>query len=274
MLVAMKDLLVRASGQGYAVGAFEFWSLDSVRAILETAEELALPVILQAGPTELNYMGWKNVERAVAHAAQQSPAQVALHLDHSDEVKWVRLAIESGFTSVMIDASHLAFEENAAVTREVVALAAPHGVTVESELGRLPGAEGAISVEEAEAYQTDPAQAVEFVNQTGIDCLAIAVGTVHGFFRAEPKINIQRIREIRNVVSVPLVLHGGSGTPDVKIREAIEAGISKINVCTEFMDAFGKAYNSGYKPSVKGLFEPGYLAGKAVIREKMRLFRC
>jgi len=268
----MKDLLLRAKNEGYAVGAFEFWSLDSVRAILESAEEMALPVILQAGPIELNYMGWKNVERAVTYAAEQSKAEVALHLDHSDEVQWVKLAIESGFTSVMIDASHLSFEDNIAVTQEVVALAAPHGITVESELGRLPGAEGAINLEEAEAFQTDPREAVEFVRRTGIDCLAVAVGTVHGVYHAEPKINIARIREIRAAVTVPLVLHGGSGTPEDKIREAIQAGISKINVCTEFMDAFGKSYNSGYKPSVKGLFEPGYLAGKAVIKEKMRLF--
>ena len=271
-LVKMKELLSRASADKYAVGAFEFWSLDSVRAILEAAEELKQPVILQAGPGELNYMGWKNAERAVIYAAEHSPCEVAVHLDHSNELKWIKMALESGFTSVMMDASHLCFEENVDLTREVVAMAARYGVTVESELGRLPGAEGAIEVEEAEAFQTKTREAVEFVRLTGIDCLAIAVGTVHGFYRSEPNINIERIREIRRAVSTPLVLHGGSGIPDVKVTEAIEAGISKVNVCTEFMDAFGKSYTGGYRPSLKGLFEPAFQAGKKVIAEKIRLF--
>ncbi len=271
-LVTMKKLLQDASAKGYAVGAFEFWSLDSVRAVLEAAEELGQPVILQSGPTELNYMGWKNVQLAVVNMIENAGCDCALHLDHSTEIQWVAKAIDSGFTSVMMDASDKSFDENVRLTKQVVEMATPHGITVESELGRLPGAEGAIAVEEADAYQTDAAQAIEFVKATGIDCLAVAVGTVHGFYKSTPKINIQRIAELRQNLDVPLVLHGGSGTPDDKVREAILAGISKVNVCTEFMNAFGKSVTDGYTPSLKGLFEPAYLAGKKVILDKIRLF--
>lgn len=277
-LVTMKELLIQAKRGHYAVGGFEFWSIDSVRAILTAAEECGMPVILQAGPTELDYLGWDVAERAVTYLAGQAAVPVALHLDHSDSLEWARLALDSGFTSVMIDASHLPFAENARITREVVAMAGPYGATVESELGRLPGAEGAISVDEAEAYQTSVDEAVRFVDETGIDCLAVAVGTVHGFYRSTPRINIDRIHEISAAVTVPLVLHGGSGTPEDKLTEAIRAGISKINICTEFMDGFGRGYyavqqQEGYHPSVKGLFAPAYLSGKSVVKSKIDLFR-
>ncbi|MCL2665752.1 MAG: class II fructose-bisphosphate aldolase [Defluviitaleaceae bacterium] len=272
MLVTLKTLLDEAKEKFYAVGAFEFWSLDSVRAILEAAEELDMPVILQASAVELNYMGWKNVERAVGYTADKSAARVALHLDHSMEIKWVKLAIESGFTGVMIDASHHEYKENADITREVVSLAKPYGVSVESELGRMAGLEGAVSVEEAEAFQTDPDDAARFAAETGIDALAVAVGTVHGFYKTTPKINVARIKAISEKADIPLVLHGGSGTPDDKVRDAIQAGICKVNVCTEFMDAFKKAYQKSDKPSVAGLFKPGYLAGKEVIINKIKLF--
>ena len=271
-LIAMKELLLEAAANKYAVGGFEFWSLDSVRAIIEAAEEFEKCVILQAGPYEIEYMGLKNVERAVKYMAEQSSVKIALHLDHSTDTKWVKYAIDNGFTSVMIDASALSFEENIELTQETVALASPYGVTVEAELGRVPGEEGDIMLNESEAYQTNVDEAVVFVKQTGIDCLAVAVGTAHGVYRSLPKINLTRIGELCTALDVPLVLHGGSGIPDDTVIKAIKAGISKINVCTEFMDAFGKSYNSGYKPSVRGLFEPGYLAGKEVIKEKIKLF--
>jgi ketose-bisphosphate aldolase len=272
MLVTLKTLLDEAKEKAYAVGAFEFWSLDSLRAILEAAEELGMPVILQASVVEIEYMGWKNLERAAIFAADKSTARAALHLDHSMEVKWVKMAIETGFTGVMIDASHHEYKENADITKEVVAMAKPYGVSVESELGRMAGLEGAVSVDEADAFQTDPDDAARFVAETGIDALAVAVGTVHGFYKTAPNINIQRIKAINEKANIPLVLHGGSGTPDGKVLEAIQAGICKVNVCTEFMDAFKTAYQKSEKPSVAGLFKPGYLAGKEVIIKKMRLF--
>ena len=275
LLKDMRTLLIEADN--YALGAFEFWSVDSVMAILAAAEECGKPVILQASPLELNFMGWGVVERAVTYLAEQSSVSVALHLDHADDIKWVKMAIDSGFTSVMIDASHHCFDENVAITKEVISMARPHGITVESELGRLPGAEGAISVEESEAYQTSVEEAVEFVKQTQVDALAVAVGTVHGFYKTKPSINVERIAQLNTALDVPLVLHGGSGTPDDKIVEAIKAGIRKINVCTEFMDAYGNSYydsraKEDYRPTVKGLFEPAMMAGKEIIKQKIKLF--
>ena len=275
MLKDMKTLLAQADG--YALGAFEFWSVDSVRAILNAAEACGRPVILQASTLELNFMGWDAVARVVPYLAERAAVPVALHLDHADDIKWVCMALDSGFTSVMIDASHHSFDDNVAVTREVIALARPRGVTVEAELGRLPGAEGAIRVEEAEAYQTSVEEAVRFVALTNVDALAVAVGTVHGFYKTTPKINIERIAQLHAALDVPLVLHGGSGTPDDRIVEAIRAGIRKINVCTEFMDAYGASYSAAraggdYRPTVKGLFEPAMQAGQEVIRRKIELF--
>ena len=271
-LVKMKELLDDAKKNNYAVGAFEFWSLDSIRAIIEAAEELNSPVILQAGATELNFMGWDGVSRAVPYLIENAKIKAALHLDHSTELKWVKMAVESGFSSVMIDASEMSFEKNVLITKETVEIAKPYGITVEAELGRLPGFEGAVSVEDAEAFQTDADEAARFVRETGIDCLAVAVGTAHGMYKTKPKLNIARIKEIAGAVDVPLVLHGGSGTPDEMVREAIKAGICKVNVCTEFMDAYRRSYLKGGHPSIRGLFEPAFFAGKEVIKEKIKLF--
>jgi len=271
-LAAMKELLTDAAAGGYAVGGFEFWSIDSARAILEAAEELGAPVILQAGPGEIEFIGLSVIEHAVIRMIENAGCRAALHLDHSAGVDWVRRAVDAGFTAVMIDASHLDFDGNVRLTREAAAYAKPRGVTLEAEIGRLPGLEGAIDASEADAYQTDVEEAVQFTALTGVDCLAVAVGTVHGFYRAEPKINIGRISELSAAINVPLVLHGGSGTPDGAVRAAIDAGIRKINVCTEFMDAYRTAYKSSGTPSVKGLFEPGFIAGKKIITEKIRLF--
>lgn len=277
-VVTMKEILVPARRGGYAVGAFEFWSLDAAQAIVSAAEELNMPVILQAGPFECDYAGGPDKLAAIARlAAGTAAVPVALHLDHGDTVELARRCIDAGFTSVMIDASHNAYDENAEVTRRVVEMARPAGVTVESELGTLPGAEARLDVDEEEALQTDPDDAVRFVRETGIDALAVAIGTVHGFYKFTPKINIARLKRISEMVSLPLVLHGGSGTPEDKIVESIGFGIAKVNICTEFLQAMGRAYTAvqaeeGFKYSVPSLFSPARAAGKALVASKIKLF--
>ncbi|MBQ3066218.1 MAG: class II fructose-bisphosphate aldolase [Clostridia bacterium] len=277
-LVTMKEILVPARQNKYGVGAFEFWSLDSAQAVVEAAAEQNMPVILQAGKLECDFAGGiKNLSRIAKMVADEASIPVALHLDHAEEYDFILSAIDAGFTSVMIDASAKPYEENVALTQKVVAAAKPAGITVEAELGRLVGNEGNISVDSREAAQTDPADAKRFVEETGIDALAVAIGTVHGFYQFEPKINIERLKAIADVVSIPLVLHGGSGTPDYKVQEAIENGIAKVNICTEFVAAFGKQYTStqsaeGFKYSIPSLFGPSKEAGKALAASKIKLF--
>lgn len=277
MLVKMKEILEPARAGGYAVGAFEFWSLDSAQAVVEAGEEAGMPVILQAGPLEIDYAGTGNLSRMARLAAEESPVKVALHLDHGTSLEMAEAAAEAGFTSLMVDASHLSYRENAEITRRVVKLAAPYGITVESELGKLAGSEAGKTVAEEETNQTDPEEAERFMRETGIDALAVAIGTGHGFYKSKPKLNLGRLKQISERVDIPLVLHGGSDTPDEQVRAAIGLGIAKVNICTEFVAAFGLAYKdvqakADFKYNVPSLFGAGKAAAKALAFNKIKLF--
>ena len=276
-LCIMNEILKMAQSGGYAAGAFEFWSLDSAQAIVAAANEKGKPVILQAGPLECRYAGVENIAQLARMASKDAIIPVALHLDHGDTVTLVEEALAAGFTSVMIDASHLPFEENIAVTQQVVKLAAKKGASVESELGRLMGSEAGMRTQERDAYETDPGQAEEFVSRTGIDALAVAIGSAHGFYTKEPNLNIRRLAEIRSRVEIPLVLHGGTGIPAGQITQSIEGGIAKINICTEFLAAVGRRFieiqgGQGFKYSVPALFGPPMESGKRLVGEKIGLF--
>lgn len=278
MIVSMREILVEARAGGYAVGGFEFWSLDSAQAIVEAAGEAGVPVVLQTGPLEMQYAGGVDRLAKVARmAAEESPVRVALHLDHGDTLDLARACIDNGFTSVMVDVSALPYRENLETTRRLVEIAAPHGVTVEAELGRVGGAEAELSVSEEDAAQTDPDEAVAFVRDTGLDALAVAIGTAHGFYKSAPRLNFARLGAIAGRVRVPLVLHGGSGTPDDQVIRAIGLGIAKVNVCTELLAAFGTACTAaqqapGFRYSVPALFGSGKTAARALLLRKMRLF--
>jgi len=277
MLRTLEEVLKPARAGGYAVGAFEFWSLDSAQAIVEAAETVGAPVILQAGPFEIEFAGLQALSEIALRVADNSQAEVALHLDHGDTIDLAAAAIDAGFTSVMIDASALPYEENRDVTRRVVELARPRGVSVEAELGRLAGAEARSDVSEEDAMQTDPEEARRFVEETDVDALAVAVGTAHGLYAYEPKLNLARLAEVASKVAVPLVLHGGSGTPDNQVAEAIQLGIAKVNVCTEFIAAFGRAYAAAqeersFKYNVPALFGAGKAAARELAAAKIRLF--
>ncbi len=276
MLVTMKEILTDARKRGYAVGAFEFWSYDSARAVVSAADRLGVPAILQIGHFERDYLdGYRNARRIAEMVAERYPlVPVALHLDHAESYEEIEKALEADFTSVMIDASSLPFEENVAITRKVVELAGKYGASTEAELGTLAGSEGAV---EGTDLQTDPCQAAEFAERTGIDSLAVAIGTAHGFYTKTPEINIGRLREIAGKVAIPLVLHGGSGTPEDKIREAVRNGIAKVNICTEFIAAFGRQISAeqqspDFRYDVYRLFREGMLAGERLAESRMRLF--
>jgi fructose-bisphosphate aldolase class II len=299
MLVNNKDLLVPASRKGYAVGAFNINNLEALLAVSEAAVEEKSPVIVAVTPSAIKYAGLAYLSEIVKTAAKSVPVPMSLHLDHGEDFETVSKCVGAGFTSVMIDGSFLKFDENVALTKRVVDSAHPKGVAVEAELGRLAGVEEK-TVEEKEAVLTDPDAAKEFVKKTGVDALAVAIGTSHGAykFKAEPKLDFERLRQIREKVSVPLVLHGASsvpqwiiekavkygaelagakGIPEEHIKKAISFGIAKINIDTDLRLAFTATVREVLAKSPKE-FDPRKILGpakeamKEVVKGKMRLF--
>lgn len=292
--------MIAARSGRYAVGAFNINNMEFLQAIVSAAEELKSPVIVAVSEGAIKYAGFKAIVSMVRLAASESPVPVSLHLDHGKDMGIITRCIEEGFTSVMIDGSALPFEENVSVTKKVVDMAAAKGVSVEGELGKLAGIEDNVSVAEREAALTDPDEASRFVSRTGVDALAIAVGTSHGAykFKGEPKLALDRISAIASRVPCPLVLHGASGVksenieianrfgatikgakgvPDAAIVEAVRRGISKVNIDTDMRIAFlahvRKALSE--KPEEmdpRKILGPGRDAIKEVVKEKMRLF--
>lgn len=299
MLVTSKDLLLSASRRSYAVGAFNVNNLETTLAVVEAAVEEKSPVIVAVTPSAIRYAGLTYLSKIIKTAAELVSVPICIHLDHGENVETVSKCIEAGFTSVMIDGSFLNFDENVALTKRVVALAHPEGVSVEAELGRLAGVEET-TVEEREAILTDPEAARKFVEETGVDALAVAIGTSHGAykFKGEPKLDFERLRLIRAMVDVPLVLHGASsvpawvvekavkygaeltgarGIPEEHIQKAISLGISKINIDTDMRLAFTAAIRE-FLAKTPREFDPRKILGpakeavKEVVKGKMRLF--
>jgi len=276
-LVAMKEMLVAARAGKYAVGAFEVWNLESVQAVIAVAEQLNQPVILQIGPYEIDHAGLEDISHIALYHARRAKVPAVVHLDHGDSFERTMQCINHGFTSVMLDVSHLSFKENLTATKEVVRIAHAAGVTVEGELGRIGGEEAGIDVTDSDAHLTDPAEAMHFVKETGIDVLAVAIGTAHGFYKSEPKIRIELLKKLADKISIPLVLHGGSGIAPEVIRETISLGIAKINICTEFVAAFSDTFVSEqskteFKYNVPGVFTKPRQAAKKLVEQKIRLF--
>ena len=238
--VPMNDLVKKAYHQGYAVPAFCAWNAEVIEAILATAERLRAPVILMSGPGEFPVLP-PAVMSAVAYAlAARHDVPAALHLDHGDSLEMVRDCVDARYTSVMLDFSARPFEENIAGLQEVVRMARPAGITVEGEIGKIGKADEA-TVEGAGATGsafTDPAQAAEYVRRTGVDLLAVSVGNKHGFYRGDPHLEFGLLSELKAAVSVPLVMHGGTGIPEKDIRRSVGLGIAKVNVASELVHGF------------------------------------
>ncbi|NPV44055.1 MAG: class II fructose-1,6-bisphosphate aldolase [Firmicutes bacterium] len=275
--VTVKEILQDARNGSYAVGAFNTNNMEIVQAIVEAAVEENSPVILQASQGALKYAGIEYITAMVKAAAEIAPIPIALHLDHGTSFEQIVKCIRYGFTSVMIDGSKYPLEENIRITKKVVEIAGAVGVSVEAELGKIGGTEDDISVSEKEAYMTDPQEAVRFVKETGVDSLAIAIGTAHGPYKGEPKLDFDRLEKISSLVDIPLVLHGASGVPEDSIRKAVERGICKINIDTDIRQAFARAVREFLEKNPKE-YDPRKILGpakeemKKVIREKIRLF--
>ncbi|XEC95799.1 ketose-bisphosphate aldolase [Paenibacillus tarimensis] len=232
MLVNTKSILQDAQLRKYAVAAFNVYSLETVQAAVRAAEQEKQPVIIALGERYFDTVDVEGFAAMVQAVAAKTVVPVALHLDHAYEKQSIIRAIRCGFTSVMYDGSKFDLEENIRYTGEIVEIAHMAGVSVEAEIGSL--ARGAFSdEEEGDGTLTDPESAARFVEATGIDFLAAAIGTVHGMYQGEPKLDLPLLERIRHAVDVPLVLHGGSGTPDDITKKAVQAGICKVNVNTE-----------------------------------------
>ena len=234
MYTTSKEMILKAREGGYAVPAFNAENLEMVQAIVAAAEELRSPVMIQTTPTTVKYLTLRQAVAMVRAEGEAASVPVALHLDHCESYEGVEAAVNAGYTSVMIDGSKLPYEENIAVTRKVVEMAQAKGVTVEAELGTVGGKEDGHS---ADVAYTDPDEAVDFFTRTGVDIFAVAIGTAHGFYKGEPKLNFDLLDVLRQRIDAPLVLHGGSGIPDEMIRRTIELGINKVNFATELRAA-------------------------------------
>lgn len=276
-LVRMNDILVAARAGKYAVGGFEVWNMESVQAVITVAEKLQQPVVLQIGPFESDHAGLEDISHIVLYHARRAKVPVAVHLDHGDSFERVMQCINCGFTSVMLDVSQLPYHENVAATKEVVRAAHACGVTVEGEVGRIGGEESGINVTDDDAHLTTPQEAARYVQETGVDAFAPAIGTVHGFYKHQPNIRLNLLESIAQEVSVPLVLHGGSGTPIDIVCKAISLGIAKVNICTEFVAAFADTFvkeqsEPDFKYNVPGVFTKPRKAAQQLVESKMRSF--
>lgn len=245
-LVTTKELLLKAQEGHYAVGAFNVENMEMVQAVVAAAEELNAPVIMQTTPSTLKYADADYFYANVKTAAQKAKVPVVMHLDHGNSFDLAMKAYRAGYTSIMIDGSHELFDENIRLTKSVVDACHAAGVPVEAELGKVGGKEDDLDGGEGDPY-TNPQEAAEFVERTGIDSLAVAIGTAHGVYKGVPKLDFSRLSEIRKAVSIPLVLHGTSGVPDEDVAECIKRGICKVNYATDLRIAFTKGINQVLK---------------------------
>ncbi|WP_128895515.1 class II fructose-1,6-bisphosphate aldolase [Longirhabdus pacifica] len=276
-LVSMNEFLPKAKANKFAVGQFNMNNLEFAQAIMDAAIAENSPFIYGVSEGALKYMGIENTVALAEAAAKKSGLPIALHLDHGSSFEVAMKCIRAGFSSVMFDGSHYSLEENIKLTKEVVKVAKEMGVSVEGELGTIGGVEDDISVDEADAHLAKPEEAIRFYEETGVDCLAIAVGTAHGMYAGEPNIHFDIIEAVTSKIPVPVVLHGGSGVPDEMIKKAIAAGAGKINVNTENQVACTNAIREVLSSNDK-VYDPRKYLGPAkeamveVVREKIKLF--
>lgn len=299
MLVTAKKILIPARAKKYAVPAFNVNNLEVLKAVMSAAEKLRSPVVIQTSEGAIDYAGIDYLS-AMIRVASKGKIPVVMHLDHGKEMKYIKLALANGYTSVMLDGSALPYSKNVALTRQVVALAHAKGASVEAEIGALAGIEDFVSVEEKDAKLTNPEEAVKFVKETGCDSLAIAIGTSHGAFKFKGKthLDIDRLKKITKMISLPIVLHGASGVlEDVKklaekhgaklgeargvldqdIKVAIKYGVAKINIDTDLRLAFTAGIREATDdfPKVidpRKLLEPSIMLMSEVAMRKMKLF--
>lgn len=269
-----KEMLIKARKEGYAVPAFNIHNLETIHVVVEAAVELSSPLILAATPGTMDYAGRAYIQAIAEVAAKENDIPIALHLDHHETVESIEESLELGVKSVMIDGSHETFEENIAITKEVVDKAHTYGATVEAELGRLVGQEDDIIVTAEDAQYTDPSTVQEFVEKTDVDSLAVAIGTGHGVYETEPNLDFDRLEKIKNLVDIPLVLHGASGISREDVQKCISLGCAKVNISTELKIPFSSALRTFLienpeETDTRKYMAPAKEAMKKVAKEKI-----
>lgn len=275
MLYDTGKLLQCAKKNGFAIGAFNIYNLEGATAAVQAAEELASPIILQLLPSAIDIGGSPLISMCLTLAGV-STVPVSVHLDHCSNEQTIMFVLQAGLTSVMADGSSMDFQENIKFTKRIVQAAALCNGFVEAELGKLSGEEDGISVLEREAKFTDPKQAAEFAEQTGISALAVCIGNIHGKYLQPPKLDFARLHDISKQVVLPIVLHGTSGLPDPLIQEAISYGVCKFNVNTEvrsiYLDSLRKSFTDSSKPELVPLMKDAISAMKEPVKNKLLLF--
>ncbi|MBP3337551.1 MAG: class II fructose-1,6-bisphosphate aldolase [Clostridia bacterium] len=277
MFVTGKYVLDRANKGNYAVGAFNINNMEILQSIIAAAEEKQAPVILQTSEGAIKYAGIEYIAAMVKVAAEKASVPVVLHLDHGTTYDTIMKCIKYGWTSVMIDGSHLPLDENIAATKDIIKVAHACGVSVEAELGRLGGIEDNINVDEKDARFTSPDEAVKFVAETGVDSLAIAIGTAHGKYKGVPKLDFERLQTIKALIpDTPIVLHGASGIPEEDIIKSTKLGVNKINIDTDIRLAFTDAIREFVATSdafdPRKVMAPAKEAMKKVVMGKIEMF--
>ena len=273
----MKAMLAAAQEGGYAVGAFNILDFNSTKAVIDAAEDIKAPVIIQTSAKTVIFWGSSAIMSWIRELVKSSSVPIALHLDHCKDLSLIAECIEAGWSSVMIDASSRPFEENLTLSKQVIKMAHPKDVTVEAELGAIVGVEDDIHVKEQDAHLADPEQAIRFCAEVKPDCFAPAIGTAHGVYKGEPKIAYELLEEVAMKTAIPIALHGGTGLTDDVFKKCISLGCAKVNISTQlkyaFIDgfvAYHNAHNTEYNPlKVIGAQLDALKAG---IIENMNLF--
>jgi len=273
----MSQMLKEAQDNKYAVGAFNILDYNSTKAVVQAAEDANAPVIIQTSAKTVIFWGCSAIICWVKELLSSSKVPIALHLDHCKDLQLIAECIKAGWSSVMIDASSKPFEENLALSRQVVEMARPKDVSVEAELGAIVGVEDDIHVKQQDAHLADPEQAIRFCAQVKPDCFAPAIGTAHGVYKGEPKIAYDRLEEIAAKTAIPIALHGGTGLADDVFKKCISLGCAKVNISTQlkyaFIDgfvAYHNAHNTEYNPL--NVIDAQFNKLKAGIIEKINLF--
>ena len=253
--VNLKEMLGKARAGRYAVGAFNIVDTVTAQAVVRAAEARKAPVIIQTSVKTVKLLGTGSLAATARELAGKSPVPVALHLDHCKDMELIRECINAGWSSVMVDASSLPFEENVKMTKAVVEMARPRDITVEGELGAIAGVEDDVFVKEGESHLADPVQSVDFVRRTGVDVFAPAIGTAHGIYKGEPKIAFDRLEKIAGSVAAAIAIHGGTGLSDDVFRKCIALGGAKINISTQIKHVYCDSFAAyvGKNPEV---YEP------------------
>ncbi|WP_019552941.1 tagatose bisphosphate family class II aldolase [Propionispira raffinosivorans] len=275
-IVSTRQMLQDAQTNHYAVPAFNIHNLETFQVVVDAAKEMRSPVIIAVTPSTIEYARGEYVVAMARVAARSTQTPVAIHLDHFEEIANIKQAIDIGFRSCMIDASKDILSKNITIVKEVVAYAHRYDTTVEAELGKLVGMEDDLVVAEKDSIYTNPADAVKFVAATNIDSLAVAIGTAHGLYKGEPKLDFDRLKEIRAQIDIPLVLHGASDVPDELVKKAILFGICKVNVATDLKIPFSNAVKKFFLENPKAndprkYMTPGKEAMRAVVTHKIKV---